>query len=348
MKFTFKQITVGVALGLAALAAQAAEITGAGASFPYPVYAKWASDYKAATGTTVNYQSIGSGGGQKQIIAKTVDFGASDAALSGADLDKHGLAQFPAVIGGIVPVVNLPGIQPGQLHFTGALLADIYLGKVTKWNDPAIAKLNPGVSLPNQDIIVVYRSDASGTTFNWTNYLSRVSSEWKTKIGENTDVKWPTGQGGKGNEGVSNYVKQFPGAIGYVEYAYSKQNNLPYGLVQNKAGKYVQPVQAAFAAAAANADWDSQPGMGVVLNDEPGDATWPITSATFILMHKVQDKPAQGAEVLKFFDWAFKNGQKDATALDYVPLPDAVTNKIRGIWKSQIKDASGKPVYAAN
>ncbi|MDH2239163.1 phosphate ABC transporter substrate-binding protein PstS [Pigmentiphaga sp. GD03639] len=344
-KLVFKQVSVGVVLGVAALSAHAADITGAGASFPYPIYAKWASDYKAATGNTVNYQSIGSGGGQKQIIAKTVDFGASDDPMSGEDLAKNGLVQFPAVIGGIVPVVNLQGIQPGQLKFTGALLADIYLGKVKKWNDEAIAKLNPGVNLPAADIIVVHRSDGSGTTFGWTNYLSKVSADWKSSVGEGKAVKWPAGQGGKGNEGVANYVKQFPGAIGYVEYAYAKQNKLAHGQVQNKDGKFVQPEEAAFAAAAANADWKSAPGMGVILNNEPGEKSWPITSATFILMHKAQDKPTQGAEVLKFFDWAFKNGKKSASELDYVALPDAVTTQIRSLWKSDIKDASGKSLY---
>ena len=344
-KLVFKQVSVGVVLGVAALSAQAADITGAGASFPYPIYAKWASDYKAATGNTVNYQSIGSGGGQRQIIAKTVDFGASDDPMSGDDLAKNGLVQFPAVIGGIVPVVNLQGIQPGQLKFTGALLADIYLGKVKKWNDEAIAKLNPGVNLPAADIIVVHRSDGSGTTFGWTNYLSKVSADWKSSVGEGKAVKWPAGQGGKGNEGVANYVKQFAGAIGYVEYAYAKQNKLSHGQVQNKDGKFVQPEEAAFAAAAANADWKSAPGMGVILNNEPGDKSWPITSATFILMHKAQDKPTQGAEVLKFFDWAFKNGKKSASELDYVALPDAVTTQIRTLWKSDIKDTSGKSLY---
>jgi len=344
-KLVFKQVSVGVVLGVAALSAQAADITGAGASFPYPIYAKWASDYKAATGNTVNYQSIGSGGGQKQIIAKTVDFGASDDPMSGDDLAKNGLVQFPPVIGGIVPVVNLQGIQPGQLKFTGALLADIYLGKVKKWNDEAIAKLNPGVNLPAADIIVVHRSDGSGTTFGWTNYLSKVSADWKSSVGEGKAVKWPAGQGGKGNEGVANYVKQFAGAIGYVEYAYAKQNKLSHGQVQNKDGKFVQPEEAAFAAAAANADWKSAPGMGVILNNEPGDKSWPITSATFILMHKAQDKPTQGAEVLKFFDWAFKNGKKSASELDYVALPDAVTTQIRTLWKSDIKDTSGKSLY---
>lgn len=344
-KHVFKQVSVAVAFGLASVAVHAADITGAGASFPYPIYAKWASDYKAATGNTVNYQSIGSGGGQKQIIAKTVDFGASDDPMSGADLDKNGLLQFPAVIGGIVPVVNLQGITPGQLKFTGDLLANIYLGKVKKWNDPAIAQLNPGVTLPSTDIIVVYRSDGSGTTFGWTNYLSKVSADWKSTVGEGKAVKWPAGQGGKGNEGVANYVKQFAGSIGYVEYAYAKQNKLSHGQVQNKDGKFVQPEEEAFAAAAAGADWKSAPGMGVILNNEPGAKAWPITSATFILVHKTQDKPAQAAEVLKFFDWAFKNGKKSASDMDYVALPDAVTTQIRGLWKSDIKDTSGKAVY---
>ncbi len=345
-KKAFQQVSIGVALGFAAFgAAHAASITGAGASFPYPIYAKWASDYNAATGNTVNYQSIGSGGGQKQIIAKTVDFGASDDPLPAEMLEKNGLVQFPAVIGGIVPVVNIKGVTPGQLKFTGPLLADIYMGKVKKWNDPAIAKLNEGVSLPDQDIVVVHRSDGSGTTFGWTNYLAQVSPEWKSNVGEGKSVKWPAGQGGKGNEGVANYVKQLAGSIGYVEYAYAKQNNLSHGAMQNKDGKFVQPEEAAFAAAAANADWKSAPGMGVILNNEPGAASWPITSATFILMHKAQDKPEQGAEVLKFFDWAFKNGKPAASAMDYVALPDAVTEQIRGVWKSDIKNASGQAIY---
>src|SRR5690606_25102070 len=287
IKFAFKQVSVAVAFGVAAFGAQAANITGAGASFPYPIYAKWAAEYRAQTGNTVNYQSIGSGGGQKQIIAKTVDFGASDDPMKGEDLEKNGLVQFPAVIGGIVPVVNLDGVQPGQLKFTGALLADIFMGKVTKWNDPAIAAQNQGVQLPNADIIVVHRSDGSGTTFGWTNYLSKVSPTWKDSVGEGKAVKWPVGQGGKGNEGVANYVKQLKGSIGYVEYAYAKQNNLSHGQVQHKDGKFVQPEEATFAAAAANADWNSAPGMGVVLNNEPGEKSWPITSATFILMNAV-------------------------------------------------------------
>jgi phosphate transport system substrate-binding protein len=342
----FKQAVLGAVLSATVFAAQATDITGAGASFPFPVYAKWATDYKAATGSTVNYQSVGSGAGIKQIIAKTVDFGASDVAMSGADLEKNNLVQFPAVIGGIVPVVHLDGINAGELKFTGALLADIYMGKVTKWNDAAIAKLNPGVKLPSTDIIPVYRSDASGTSFNYTTYLADVSPEWKTKLGANTDVKWPVGQGGKGNEGVANLVKQFQGAIGYVEIAYALQNKLAYGLVENKAGKYVKPELSAFAAAAANADWDAAPGMGVVLANEPGEKSWPITAATFILMQKSQEKPANAAEVLKFFEYGYTKGKQSAEALDYVALPDSVTAKIRsGAW-TQIKDASGKAIYA--
>ena len=340
----FKQITVGVALGTAAFAVQAANITGAGASFPYPVYAKWASDYKAATDNAVNYQSIGSGGGQQQIKAKTVDFGASDDPLKAADLEKSGLLQFPAVIGGTVPVVNVDGVKPGQLKLSGPVLADIFLGKIKKWDDAAIKAMNPDVKLPSADIIVVHRSDGSGTTFGWTNYLSKVSPEWKEKVGEGKAVKWPTGQGGKGNEGVAAYVGQLKNAIGYVEYAYAKQNNLSWTQLQNKDGKFVQPEQSAFAAAAANADWKSAPGMGVVLTNEPGADSWPVTAATFILVHKVQDNPEQGRAVLEFFDWAFKNGDKSAAALDYVPLPDSVTDEIRAAW-GEIKSADGKPVW---
>ncbi|ALM84388.1 phosphate ABC transporter substrate-binding protein PstS [Bordetella sp. N] len=340
----FKQISVGFALSAAVFAVQAADVTGAGASFPYPVYAKWASEYKAATNNAVNYQSIGSGGGQQQIIAKTVDFGASDDPMKGEDLDKNGLLQFPAVIGGTVPVVNVSGVSAGQLKLSGAVLADIFQGKIKKWDDAKIKSLNPDVKLPSADIIVVYRSDGSGTTFGWTNYLSKVSASWKAEIGEGKAVKWPTGQGGKGNEGVAAYVGQLKNSIGYVEYAYAKQNKLAWTQLQNKDGKFVQPEQKAFAAAAANADWKSAPGMGVVLTDEPGAASWPVTSATFILVHKVQDKPAQGKAVLSFFDWAFKGGAKSAEALDYVPLPDAVTSEIRASWK-QIKGADGKAVW---
>jgi len=341
----FKQVSIGVALSAAVFAAQAADVTGAGASFPYPVYAKWASDYKAATGNAVNYQSIGSGGGQQQIKAKTVDFGASDDPLSADDLQKNGLLQFPAVIGGTVAVVNIDGIQPGQLKLSGPVLADIFLGKIKKWDDAAIKAMNPDLKLPSADIIVVHRSDGSGTTFGWTNYLSKVSPEWKSSVGEGKAVKWPTGQGGKGNEGVAAYVGQLKNAIGYVEYAYAKQNKLAWTQLQNQAGKFVQPEQKAFAAAAANADWKGTPGMGVVLTNEPGDESWPVTAATFILVHKVQDKPTQGQGVLAFFDWAFKNGQQSATALDYVPLPDAVTSEIRATWKNEIKAADGKALW---
>ncbi|AZV94259.1 phosphate ABC transporter substrate-binding protein PstS [Kerstersia gyiorum] len=344
-KRVFKQLAVGVAFGAFTLSAHAADITGAGASFPYPIYAKWASDYKAQTGNQVNYQSIGSGGGQQQIIAKTVDFGASDDPLNAEKLQENNLLQFPAVIGGTVAVVNIDGVQPGQLKLSGQILGDIFLGKIKKWNDPAIAALNSGVTLPNADIVVVHRSDGSGTTFGWTNYLSKVNADWKSQVGEGKAVKWPVGQGGKGNEGVANYVGQLKNSIGYVEYAYAKQNNLAWTQLQNAAGKFVQPEQKAFAAAAAYADWDAAPGMGVVLTNQPGDDSWPVTAATFILVQKTQDKPAQGKAVLEFFDWAFKNGQESASALDYVPLPEAVTGKIRTIWAQEIKAADGAAIW---
>lgn len=343
-KRVFKHISVGVALSGAVFAVQAANVTGAGASFPYPIYAKWASEYHAVTGIAVNYQSIGSGGGQQQIKAKTVDFGASDDPLKAEDLEQSGLLQFPAVIGGTVPVINVKGITPGQLKLSGPLLADIFLGKVKKWDDQAIKALNPELELPSSDIIVVHRSDGSGTTFGWTNYLSKVSPEWKEKVGEGKAVKWPTGQGGKGNEGVAAYVGQLRNSIGYVEYAYAKQNNLSWTQLQNKDGIFVQPEQSAFAAAAANADWKSVPGMGVVLTNEPGAQSWPVTAATFILIQKVQDKPEQGRSVLEFFDWAFKNGTKSAQALDYVPLPDNVTAEIRSAW-GEVKSEDGTPVW---
>ena len=326
-------------------AAQAVDITGAGATFPYPIYAKWADAYKKATGAGLNYQSIGSGGGIKQITAKTVDFGASDAPMKGEDLEKNGLIQFPAIMGGVVPVYNLKGVKSGELKLTGTLIADIYLGKVKMWNDPAIAKLNPGIGLPNQAISAVNRSDGSGTTFLFTNYLSKVSAEWKSTIGEGTAVKWSTGVGGKGNEGVANYVARIDGSIGYVEYAYAKQNKLSYAQMMNKDGQLVVPSDDNFKAAAAGADWNSVPGMGVVLTDQPGKASWPITGASFILIHKRQEKPENGKEVLRFFDWSFKNGAKMADDLDYVPMPDPVVKLIQSVWKSQIKDASGKSIY---
>ena len=320
-----------------------ADITGAGATFPYPIYAKWADAYKKQTGTGMNYQSIGSGGGIKQITAKTVDFGASDMPMKGEDLEKNGLVQFPAIMGGVVPVVKVAGVNAGRMKFTGALLADIYLGKVKKWNDPAIAKVNPGLKLPDQEITVVYRSDGSGTTFLWTNYLSKVSADFKSTVGEGTSVKFPAGVGGKGNEGVASYVQKLDGAIGYVEYAYAKQNKLAHGQVQNKSGKFVEPDDENFKAAAANADWKSVPGMGVVLTDQAGDQAWPITGASFILLHAKQEKPEAGREVLKFFDWAYKNGGKMAQDLDYVPMPEPVVKQIEASWNG-VKDASGKPL----
>jgi len=336
----------GGALAAAAIATSslAADITGAGATFPYPIYAKWADAYKKSTGNGMNYQSIGSGGGIKQITAKTVDFGASDMPMKADDLRKNGLVQFPAIMGGVVPVYKLEGIGPGQLKFTGALLADIYLGKVAKWNDPVIAKLNPGVKLPTENISVVHRSDGSGTTFLWSNYLSKASPDFKTAVGEGTSVKWPTGVGGKGNEGVASYVQKINGAIGYVEYAYAKQNKLPYGQVQNKAGKFVAPDDGTFKAAAAGADWNSVPGMGVVLTDQAGDKAWPITGASFILIHAKQEKPEAGREVLKFFEWSFKNGQGMASDLDYVPMPEPVVKQIQAAWKG-VTDGAGKPVF---
>src|SRR6185436_17736309 len=311
-------------LALIAAPVLAADITGAGATFPYPIYAKWADAYKKATGVGMNYQSIGSGGGIKQITAKTVDFGASDAPMKAEDLEKNGLVQFPAIMGGVVPVYNLKGVKSGEVKLSGALLADIYLGKIKMWTDPAIARLNPSVALPNQAISAVNRSDGSGTTFLFTNYLSKVSAEWKSSIGEGTAVKWSTGVGGKRNEGVANYVARIDGSIGYVEYAFAKQNKLSYAQMLNKDGQVVAPSDDSFKAAAAGADWNSVPGMGVVLTDQPGKASWPITGASFILIHKVQEKPENGKEVLRFFDWSFKNGAKMADDLDYVPMPDAV------------------------
>ena len=336
-----------VAAGLlAAVSAQAMDITGAGATFPYPIYAKWAEAYRAKTGVGLNYQSIGSGGGIKQIQNKTVDFGASDMPMKPEELDKDGLLQFPTVIGGDVPVMNLEGVGAGQLKLTGPMLADIYLGKITKWNDAAIAKLNPTLKMPDSEITVVHRSDGSGTTFIWVNYLSKVSPEWKKKVGEGTSVAWPAGVGGKGNEGVASYVQRVKGSIGYVEYAYALQNKMNYAQMQNRDGVFVSPSADSFKAAAAGADWSKAPGYYLVLTDQPGKNSWPISGATFILMYKSQAKPETAKEVLKFFDWAYSpEGDKLASALDYVPLPDTVTNQIRTTWKSLIKDASGKPVF---
>ena len=338
-------LAAGLLTGLLTPSAHAIDITGAGATFPYPIYAKWADGYKKATGTGMNYQSIGSGGGIKQITAKTVDFGASDMPMKAEDLQKEGLVQFPAVMGGVVPVYNLKGVASGQLKFTGELLAAIYMGKVAKWNDAAIAALNPGIKLPDDAISVVHRSDGSGTTFLWTNYLSKVSSDWKTAVGEGTSVKWATGVGGKGNEGVASYVQKINGTIGYVEYAYAKQNKLSFGAVKNKDGQFVLPDDDNFKAAAAGADWAKTPGMGVILTDQPGKISWPITGASFILMHAKQDKAENAKEVMRFFDWSFKNGAQVAAELDYVPIPEPVVKQIQAEWKARIKDASGKALY---
>jgi phosphate transport system substrate-binding protein len=332
------------ALAAAAPGAQAAEITGAGATFPAPIYAKWADGYQKATGNKLNYQSIGSGAGIKQILAKTVDFGASDMPLKAEDLQKEGLMQFPTVIGGVVPVVNLPGFQPGQIRLTGAVIADIYLGKIVKWSDKAITELNPGLAFPDQAIAVVRRADGSGTTFVFTNYLSKVNKDWKERVGEGTAVQWPVGLGGKGNEGVSAFVQRVPGAIGYVEYAYAKQSKMIHVSLKNADGQFVQPDDLTFKAAAAGADWVKS-NFAVILTDQSGKDAWPITGATFILMHVKQDKPAQAAEALKFFDWAYRNGSKMAEELDYVPLPPAVVKQVSAAW-GNLKDASGKLVYA--
>ena len=319
-------------LVLMAGAAQA-DITGAGATFPYPIYAKWADAYKKATGVAMNYQSIGSGGGIKQITAKTVDFGASDMPMKGEDLDKAGLIQFPAIIGGVVPVYNIKGVDSGKLKITGELLANIYLGRIKVWNDPAIVAINPGLALPSDAITVVARSDGSGTTFIFVNYLSKISADWKSSVGEGTSVKWPTGVGGKGNEGVASYVSRLNGSIGYVEYAYAKQNKLAVAQMQNRDRQWVLPDDLTFKAAAAGAEWTKTPGMGVILTDQPGKATWPMSGASFILMHVKQDKPDQGRAVIRFFDWAFKNGAAMADELDYVPIPDAVIPHIQTQWK---------------
>ena len=329
------------AAGFAAIAftmpASAQEITGAGASFPFPVYAKWAEAYKAASGVTVNYQSIGSGGGIRQIKARTVDFGATDAPLKSADLDAAKLVQFPTVLGGVVPVINVAGIEAGQLKLTGDVLADIYRGSVKKWNDPKIAKLNDGVKLPDSNITPVYRSDASGTTNIFTTYLSEQSSAFKSELGTNTAINWPVGQGGKGNEGVTATVKQVPNSIGYVEYAYAKQNKLPYAMLENKAGKFVAPDAKAFEAAAAGADWSSQPGFGISLTSQPGDASWPITAPTFALLPKDAKDPKKTAEVIKFFKWSFEKGDKLAADLDYVALPKTLISEIESKAFGEIK-----------
>jgi len=340
-------ITLAGVIGAASmLPATALDISGAGATFPYPIYAKWADAYKKETGIGLNYQSIGSGGGIKQIQNKTVTFGASDMPLKLEQLNKDGLVQFPTVIGGDVPVVNIEGIKPGDLKLDGATLARIFLGEIKSWNDAAIQKLNPSSKLPAQAIVVVHRSDGSGTTFIWTDYLSKVSADWQSKVGANTSVEWPVGIGAKGNEGVANNVQNTKGAIGYVEYAYAKQNKLTTVSMINKDGKTVEPNSASFQAAAASANWDKANGFYVILTEQGGAASWPIAGATFILIHKQPKDPAAAAEALKFFAWAYAKGDKMAEELDYVPMPKNVVAEIEKVWASEVKDASGKPLYA--
>jgi len=344
MKFSPLKTSLGFcvsALLAAAGVASAQEVTGAGATFPAPLYSKWASDYYKLTGVKINYQSVGSGAGIRQIDAKTVDFGASDMPLTDDELSKKAQVQFPTVIGGVVPVINIKGIEPGQLKLNGQLLGDIFLGKITKWNDAAIKALNPKLALPEDAIAPVRRADGSGTSFIFTNYLSKVNAEWKSKVGEGTAVNWPTGAGGKGNEGVAAFVNRLPNSIGYVEYAYVKQNKMTYALMQNAAGNFVSPDDSAFKAAAAGAEWSKS--FYQILTNQAGKDAWPITGATFILMHKQQDKPAQASAALKFFDWAYKNGDKTADDLDYVPMPAVVKTAIEKSW-GEIKDTAGKPV----
>jgi len=339
-----------VALGMLVFATKlvpAADISGAGATFPYPIYSKWADMYKKETNVGMNYQSIGSGGGIKQIEAKTVVFGATDAPLSGDELDKNGLVQFPMVMGGIVPVINLDGVAPGALVFDGPTLAKVFLGEIKSWDDVAIKAYNPRVTLPRQAIAVVHRSDGSGTTFNFTNYLEKVSSAWHAKVGSSTAVEWPVGIGAKGNEGVAASVAQTKGSIGYVEYAYAKQNKLAFARVINKDGKTVDPSARTFQAAAANANWNSVPGYGVILSNQPGAQSWPMTAATFILIHKQPQDPAAAGEALKFFAWAYAKGGKMAEELDFVPMPASVVTSVEGMWTKEIKDPGGKALFAA-
>ena len=344
MKLKFKS-TIAIVLGTTAFAlttvVSAQDVTGAGAGFPAPLYSKWAADYNRATNIKINYQSVGSGAGMRQIEAKTVDFGASDVPLKDDELVKKGLVQFPTVIGGVVPVVNIKGITPGQLKLNGQVLGDIYLGKITKWTDPAIKALNPTLTLPDNAIAPVRRADGSGTTFIFTNYLSKVNAEWKSKVGEGSAVNWPVGAGGKGNEGVAAFVSRLPNSIGYVEYSYAKQNRLSFAEMRNSAGNSVAPDDLTFKAAAAGADWSKS--FYQILTDQPGKDSWPITGATFIMMHKSQDKPAQAAASLKFFDWVFKNGDQTASGLDYVPMPASVKTIIEKSW-GDIKDTTGKAI----
>ncbi|WP_084004566.1 phosphate ABC transporter substrate-binding protein PstS [Terasakiispira papahanaumokuakeensis] len=348
MNKLFKGAALGLAVMCSAPAFSATVINGAGASFPYPVYAKWAEQYNKETGVELNYQAIGSGGGIKQIKAKTVDFGASDAPLDKSELDEFGMVQFPAVMGSIVPVVNLQGIGPDEMRLSGEALADIYLGKIKTWNDPALKALNPSLDLPDMPIYTVHRSDGSGTSYNFTDYLSRVSSDWKNNVGVGKEVAWPQDAnqlGGKGNAGIANFVKRTPGAIGYVEYAYAHTNNLSYTQMKNKAGEFVSPTMESFQAAAANADWAHAPGFKLILNDQPGAESWPMTAATFILMYKEQANPETAKEVLKFFDWAYEKGDGLAKELEYVPMPDSVVEMVENTWHNQIKSTSGEVLF---
>jgi len=344
----FKAIVAASAVAAVAVPALAMDISGAGATFPYPIYAKWADAYKKATGNGMNYQSIGSGGGIKQIQSKTVTFGASDMPLKPEELAKWSLVQFPTVVGGDVPVVNLDGVKSGDLQLDGPTLAKIFLGQITKWDDPAIAKLNPSAKLSSQAIVVVHRSDGSGTTFIWTDYLSKVSADWKSNVGASTAVEWPAGIGAKGNEGVANNVSNTKGAIGYVEYAYAKQNKMTSVNMINKDGKSVAPSAAAFQAAAGYADWEKSDHYYVILTDQPGAESWPIAGATFILIYKQPQDPAAAAEALKFFAWAYKDGGKMAEDLDFVPMPAKVVTSIQKMWQADIKGADGKPLFTAS
>jgi len=338
-------IAVVTVIGFSFTANAVTTITGAGATFPYPVYSKWAYLYNKETGVQLNYQSIGSGGGIKQIKAKTVDFGASDAPLKPEELNEAGLMQFPMIMGGVVPVVNIKGISAGQIKLTPEVLADIYLGKITKWTDPKIKQINSGVSLPDKSITVVHRADGSGTTWIFTNYLSKVSPEWKSKVGNNKSVQWPAGVGGKGNEGVAAFVGKVKGSIGYVEYAYALQNKMTSVMLKNHDGNFVPPTSENFQAAAAGADWSHADGYYMVLTDQPGADSWPITGASFILIYKKQENPAEAREVLKFFAWSYKNGDKAAMELDYVPMPDSVVNMVENTWKKEINTTSGKSIW---
>jgi len=338
-------IAAAAMIGLSVQSYAAPTITGAGATFPYPVYSKWAYQYNQKTGVRLNYQSIGSGGGIKQIKAKTVDFGASDAPMKPAEMEKFGLMQFPMIMGGVVPVVHVPGIKAGQLKLSAANLANIYLGNITKWNDPQLVADNGGLSLPNEDITVVHRADGSGTTWIFTNYLSKVSSEWKDKVGNNKSVQWPVGLGGKGNEGVAAFVGKVEGSIGYVEYAYALQNKMASVLLKNHDGNFVAPTAVNFQSAAAGADWEHAKGYYMVLTNQPGASSWPITGASFILMYKTQAKPEQAKQVLKFFAWCYQNGGKAALSLDYVPMPEAVVKMVENTWQQELRDRSGNAIW---